>query len=112
MVNIRLDALPQDQPCSIVGWRMVCKQCGAAGTVNITPNWYDRRQVGFHRFKPRGAILKRLKENAPPEGSVRTGLPRRERSQILAADLRSGAVNLLTCSCRRTLSSSQRPTRG
>ena len=24
-----------------VGWRFVCMQCGAAGSVNITPNWHD-----------------------------------------------------------------------
>ena len=42
MVDIRLDTLPQDQPWSIVGWRLVCKQCGGAGSVHITANWHDR----------------------------------------------------------------------
>ena len=42
MVDIRLDTLPQDQPWSVVGRRLVCKQCGAAGSVNIAPNWHDR----------------------------------------------------------------------
>jgi hypothetical protein len=42
MADVRLDALPLDQPWSRVGWRFVCKQCGAAGSVNITPNWHDR----------------------------------------------------------------------
>ena len=41
MVDVRLDTLPQDLPWSVVGWRFVCKQCGAAGSVNITPNWHD-----------------------------------------------------------------------
>jgi hypothetical protein len=43
MVNVRLDTLPQDQPWSVVGWRFVCRECGAAGSVNITPNWHDRK---------------------------------------------------------------------
>lgn len=42
MVDFRLDLLPQDQPWSVIGWHFVCKQCGAAGSVNITPNWHDR----------------------------------------------------------------------
>lgn len=41
MVDFRLDALPQDQPWSRVGWRMVCRTCGVAGAVNIVPNWHD-----------------------------------------------------------------------
>jgi hypothetical protein len=41
-VDVRLDALPQDQPWSRVGWRFVCKICGVGGSVNITPNWHDR----------------------------------------------------------------------
>jgi hypothetical protein len=41
-VDVRLDALPQDRPWSRVGWAMVCKECGAAGSVNIVPNWHDR----------------------------------------------------------------------
>jgi len=43
MVGIRLDTLPQGQPWSVVRWRFVCKQCGAAGSVNITPNWHDKQ---------------------------------------------------------------------
>jgi hypothetical protein len=51
MVDVRLDALPQDQPWSVVGWRSVCKQCCAAGSVNITPNWHDMpaRRAPFPR---------------------------------------------------------------
>jgi hypothetical protein len=41
-IHRHLDTLPQDQPWSVVGWRFVCKQCGAAGSVNIVPNWHDR----------------------------------------------------------------------
>jgi hypothetical protein len=33
--------LPQDLPWSTIGSRLVCKQCGAAGSVNIVPNWHD-----------------------------------------------------------------------
>ena len=42
MVDVRLDTLPQDQPWSVVGRRLVCKQCGTAGSVHIVPNWHDR----------------------------------------------------------------------
>ena len=41
MVDVPLDGLPQDEPWSRVGWRFVCKVCGAGGSVNITPNWHD-----------------------------------------------------------------------
>ncbi|WP_176731424.1 hypothetical protein [Bradyrhizobium elkanii] len=41
MVDVRLDMLPQDRPWSRVGWCLVCKECGAAGAVNIVPNWHD-----------------------------------------------------------------------
>ncbi len=41
-VDVRLDALPQDQPWSRVGWRLVRMVCGAAGSVNIVPNWHDK----------------------------------------------------------------------
>ncbi|MGY3496697.1 hypothetical protein [Bradyrhizobium sp. USDA 4502] len=41
MVDIRLDMLPQDRPWTRVGWCLVCKECGAAGAVNIVPNWHD-----------------------------------------------------------------------
>jgi hypothetical protein len=37
--------MPQDQPCSRVGWRLVCTARGAAGSVNIVPNWHDR--IGY-----------------------------------------------------------------
>jgi hypothetical protein len=40
--DVRLIALPQDCSWSRVGRRLVCKECGAAGSVNIVPNWYDR----------------------------------------------------------------------
>jgi hypothetical protein len=42
MVDVRLDTLPQDLPWSKIGARLVCKQCGTAGFVNIVPNWHDR----------------------------------------------------------------------
>ena len=42
MVDVRLDALPQDLPWSTIGRRLVCKECGTAGSVNIVPNWHDR----------------------------------------------------------------------
>jgi hypothetical protein len=53
MVDVRLDALPQDQPWSVVGWRFICKECGTAGSVNITPNWHDmkRRNTPFSRAR-------------------------------------------------------------
>src|SRR6476661_5223842 len=42
LVEVRLDTLPQDLPWSTIGSRLVCKECGAAGSVNIVPNWHDR----------------------------------------------------------------------
>jgi hypothetical protein len=42
MVYVRLDTLPQDLPWSTIGRRLVCKECGVAGSVNIVPNWHDR----------------------------------------------------------------------
>jgi hypothetical protein len=42
MVDVRLDTLPQNLPWSTIGARLVFKQCGTAGSVNIVPNWYDR----------------------------------------------------------------------
>ncbi len=41
IVDVRLDILPQDQPWSRVSWRLVCRKCGGAGSVNIVPNWHD-----------------------------------------------------------------------
>jgi hypothetical protein len=41
-VDVRLDTLPQDRPWSTIGWRLVCKECGSARSVNIVPNWHDR----------------------------------------------------------------------
>ncbi|MBR0884780.1 hypothetical protein ABIF65_007086 [Bradyrhizobium japonicum] len=41
-VDFPLDTLPQNRPWSRVGWRFVCKVCGAAGAVHIAPNWHDR----------------------------------------------------------------------
>jgi hypothetical protein len=35
------DTLPQDLPWSTIGRRIVCKECGSAGSVNIVPNWRD-----------------------------------------------------------------------
>ena len=37
MVDVRLDALPQDLPWSTIGSRLVCKECGIAGSVHIVP---------------------------------------------------------------------------
>jgi hypothetical protein len=42
MVDVRLDTLPQDLPWSKIGWRLICTECGAAGSVHIAPNWHDR----------------------------------------------------------------------
>lgn len=42
-VDVPLDRLPQDQPWSSVGLRLVCSACGAAGSVHIVPNWHDSR---------------------------------------------------------------------
>lgn len=45
LVDVRLDTLPQDQPWSVAGRRFVCKECGTAGSMNITPNWHDIKNV-------------------------------------------------------------------
>jgi len=42
MIDVRLDTLPQYLPWSKIGRRLVCKQCGVAGSVHIVPNWHDR----------------------------------------------------------------------
>jgi len=42
MVDVRLDTLPQDLPWSKISSRLVCRECGTAGSVNIVPNWHDR----------------------------------------------------------------------
>jgi len=42
MVDVRLDTLPQDLPWSAIARRLVCKECGTAGSVHIVPNWHDR----------------------------------------------------------------------
>ena len=42
MVDVRLDTLPQNLPWSKIGRRLVCNECGTAGSVNIVPNWHDR----------------------------------------------------------------------
>jgi hypothetical protein len=44
-IDVRLDTLPQDLPWSAIARRLVCKECGTAGSVNIVPNWHDR---AFH----------------------------------------------------------------
>ena len=41
MVDVRLDALPQDLPWSTISRRLVCKECGVKGSVHIVPNWHD-----------------------------------------------------------------------
>jgi hypothetical protein len=43
VVDVRPDNLPPDRPWSRVGWSLVCKECGAAGSVNILPNWHDMK---------------------------------------------------------------------
>jgi hypothetical protein len=43
LVDVRLDTLPQDRPWSRIGWCLVCSDCGAAGSVNIKPNWHDMK---------------------------------------------------------------------
>jgi len=45
MVDVRLDTLPQRLPWSKIGRRMVCAQCGVAGSVNIVPNWHDMKNA-------------------------------------------------------------------
>src|SRR5437879_1448885 len=45
MVDVRLETLPQDLPWSTIGWRLVCKECGTAGSVNIAPNWHDMKNA-------------------------------------------------------------------
>ena len=42
MVDVRLDALPQDLPGSTIARRLVCKESGTTGSVNIVPNRHDR----------------------------------------------------------------------
>jgi hypothetical protein len=42
MVDVRLDTLPQHLPWSAIARRLVCKECGTAGSVHIVPNWHDR----------------------------------------------------------------------
>jgi hypothetical protein len=42
MVDVPLNTLPQDLPWSAIARRLVCKECGTAGSVNIVPNWHDR----------------------------------------------------------------------
>jgi hypothetical protein len=43
MVDVRLDALPQHQPWTTIGRRLICKRCGVVGAANIVPNWHDMR---------------------------------------------------------------------
>ncbi len=43
MVDVRLDTLPQDRLWSRIGWCFMCSECGAAGSVNIVPNWHDMK---------------------------------------------------------------------
>jgi hypothetical protein len=42
MVDVRLDTFPQHLPWSKIGPRLVCSNCGAAGSAHIVPNWHDR----------------------------------------------------------------------
>ena len=44
IVDVRLDTLPlrDELPWSKIGWRLVCSECGATGSVNIVPNWHDK----------------------------------------------------------------------
>jgi hypothetical protein len=42
MVDVRLDALPQDLHWSAIRRRLVSKECGVKGSVHIVPNWHDR----------------------------------------------------------------------
>jgi hypothetical protein len=45
LVDVRLDTLPQDRSWSQIGGRLVCTEFGAAGSVNIMPNWHDRQNA-------------------------------------------------------------------
>jgi len=40
--------LPLDLPWSTIGARLVCKECGTAGAVNIVPNWHYRAGHAVH----------------------------------------------------------------
>jgi hypothetical protein len=52
-IDLRLDTLPQNLPSAAIATRLVCKECGTAGSVNIVPNWPDRA-------RPRCAIHEAL----------------------------------------------------
>ena len=61
MVDVRLDTLPQDLPWSTIGRRLVCKECGAAGSVNFVANWHDTTAVPLpSRMIPRQTPLRKL----------------------------------------------------
>jgi hypothetical protein len=44
-VDLQLVTLPQDLPWSAIARRLVCKECGTGGSVNIVPNWHDMKDV-------------------------------------------------------------------
>ena len=67
LVDVRLDTLPQDLPWSTIGWRLVCKECGTAGSVNIVPKWHDRagHSVPFTNIGKRETQLLKLTADRP-----------------------------------------------
>jgi hypothetical protein len=48
MVDVRLATLPHGLRWSTIVRRLVCKECGTAGSVNIVPNWHDRPATPYH----------------------------------------------------------------
>jgi hypothetical protein len=76
MVDVRLDNLPQDLPWSMIARRLVCKECGTAGSVNIVPNWHDRNgaAVPFTRHRKTWEQILKLTADRPyadPEKAAR-----------------------------------------
>jgi hypothetical protein len=59
VVDVRLDTLPQNLPWPTIGWRLVCKECGTAGSVDIVPNWHDMTNARVP-FSKRLALALRL----------------------------------------------------
>jgi len=48
MLDVRLDTLPQNLPWSTIGRRLVCKECGVTGSVNIVPIGMTERHIPCH----------------------------------------------------------------
>jgi hypothetical protein len=52
MIDVRLDALPQDRSWSRIDRSLVCKEFGAIGSVHIVPNWFDARPYATRPVSP------------------------------------------------------------